>query len=283
MIFVKQYQFELQKNNIYMTINELIAKIDLDKIDTKLLLRHVLNLTQTELIMFNDRILTNNEMAKFELLVKKRKSGMPINYILGYREFYSRKFKVTQDTLIPRAETELLVEETLELAKNFQNAKILDLGTGTGCIAITCKLENPETFVVAVDKYNKTLNVARENANKLKAEISFIKSNWYKNVADRFNIIVSNPPYIANNDIHLNNLRFEPQNALTDFKDGMEAFRCIIRGAKKYLLPSGCLLLEHGFDQAEFVRNLLCENHFTRIRTVKDYANLDRIAISTLA
>lgn len=262
------------------TIREIISAVKLDKLETKLLLRHVLKLTQAELIMFNDRVLSNDELIQFDKLLQQRLSGVPINYILGYREFYSRQFKVTVNTLIPRPETEILVAEILN--RLTPGDALLDLGTGTGCIAITCKLEMPTIVVVAIDKDQATLEVARGNANKLGAEITFLQSDWYENINGKFAIIVSNPPYIANNDPHLENLSHEPQHALTDFNDGLDCFRHIISGANKYLLFNGYLLLEHGFDQAVQIREMLTESGFMNIKTIKDYAGLDRITIGQI-
>jgi release factor glutamine methyltransferase len=200
---------------------------------------------------------------------------MPMAYILGYKEFYSRIFKVNTNTLIPRPETELLVDTVLALAKPM--AKVLDLGTGSGCIAISCKLEQQALSVTATDKYPEALAVAISNAADLGADIKFINCDWLDGITDIYDIIVSNPPYIANNDKHLPALSFEPQHALTDFFDGMSAIRKIIEDSKAHL--NGYLLIEHGYDQGSFTTELMLKYGFRNIRTIRDYASLDRITI----
>lgn len=262
------------------TIRELIATTNLDKIETKVLLRHALNLSPSELIMVNDKLLKEEELNKFNQLLQKRLLGIPIHYILGYKEFYSRDFQVTADTLIPRPETELLIDEVLKIASP-QN-KILDLGTGTGCIAITCKLELLSLDITAVDKFKNTLNVARSNATNLNAEIDFIESDWYECVTGKFNIIISNPPYIEKNDPYLLDLQYEPQHALTDFDNGLKHYEKIISRAPNYLSNNGHLVLEHGYMQKNAITKILQDNGFKSIRTIQDYANLDRITIAQI-
>ncbi len=259
------------------SIKEIITRSQ-NKLETKLLLRHVLQLTAVELILANNRVLTKLEWQEFCKLNQRLLDKEPINYILGYREFYSRQFKVTKDTLIPRPETELLVDKVLALAGS--RVQILELGTGSGCIAISIKLENPDLIVTAVEKSIDALAVAEENAQILGANVDFTYSDWYTNIGKQsFDIIVSNPPYIAINDQHLNNLTYEPKSALTDFKDGLDCFRQIIANAPKYLNSNGLLLVEHGYDQALSVQSLFRLNGFSEIRTYQDYADLDRITI----
>lgn len=262
------------------TIRELIKNTGLDKLDLKLLLRYVLNMNQAQLIINSEYELTSLEYVKLHELVKQCLAGQPVNYLIGYREFYSRNFKVTPDTLIPRPETEFLVEQVLTLAK--QGFRLLDLGTGSGCIAISCKLEYPELEVIACDNSVKALAVAHENAKSLNAELDFVLSNWYENITSRFDIIVSNPPYIAKDDQHLVSLTYEPQTALTDFADGLDCFRIIISGAAKHLTANGWLILEHGFDQGAAVREMLSQSQFKQIETISDYANLERITYAKL-
>lgn len=262
------------------TIRELIQNTNLDKLDTKLLLRHVLQLSQSGLIINNERVLNSFELEQFDTLVEKCKNGLPISYILGFKEFYSRKFKVTPDTLIPRPETEVLVDEVLRIAHT--DSKILDLGTGTACIAITCKLEMPNLFVTAVDKYVNTLSVAKENSQFLNAKVDFICSDWYTNVEGKFDIIVSNPPYIEKNDPYLDNLKYEPQYALTDFANGLTCYEKIISGAMEHLHLGGHVLLEHGYLQKDAVTAIFNAYGFCEIKTIQDYANLDRITMARL-
>jgi release factor glutamine methyltransferase len=260
------------------SVAELIINTPLDKLDIKLILRHVLNLSAAQLIIQHARTLTAGELEQFELLCSKLINKVPINYLLGYREFYSHQFKVTDATLIPRPETELLVDTLLTLVA--PNMRILDLGVGCGCIAISAKLEYPSLMVEGVDKYIATLNVAKVNALCLGAQLKLYQSDWFSNVCG--NIIVSNPPYIAANDIHLLDLSYEPQAALTDFNDGLDCLREIIQQSPQYLAENGWLMVEHGFDQAIQVQKLYRDNGFTEIKTIKDYANLDRVTLGRL-
>ncbi len=257
------------------TINYLIAASQIDRLETKLLLRAILGFTQAELIIKNDYVLSDREYDAFLQLLKKRQDGMPISYLLGYKEFYSRNFKVNSDTLIPRPETELLVETILNLSE--PKWSILDLGTGCGCIAITCKLESPTLSIIAVDNSLAALSIARYNANELNADVKFAHSDWYSQINDKFDIIVSNPPYIANNDIHLKDLSYEPQDALTDFGDGLEHIKAIIAGGVKHLRSGGYLLLEHGYNQSLVVNKIFEKYSYSDITTLKDYASIDRV------
>lgn len=257
------------------TIRELITTTNLDKLEIKLLLRHVLSLSQSELIIYNDQVISAEELTKFNQLVEQRLSGIPIHYILGYKEFYSREFIVTKDTLIPRPETEFLIDEALKITK--PGMRILDLGTGAGCIAITCKLEFSSLDITAIDKFPETLAVAKQNAERLAAAVNFIQSDWYENVSGEFDIIISNPPYIEQDDPHLTNLQYEPQYALTDFANGLSCYEKIIGAASTYLVSGGCIILEHGYTQKNAVVQILEDNGFENIVTIKDYANLDRI------
>ncbi len=260
-------------------IKQILQNSKLDKLDTRLLLGHILGFSKVEIITRDDYQLNEVQYASYLELYDKCLHGMPIAYILGYKEFYSRKFRVTPDTLIPRPETELLVDTVLQLAK--PGDRVLDLGTGSGCIAISCKLENKTLDVTASDMYPKTLAVAKDNAITLGAAIWFIQSDWLDNISETYDIIVSNPPYIVGEDEHLKALAFEPQHALTDFADGMGAIKKIIINAKEHL--KGHLLLEHGYDQGEATSILMLEHGFSDIKTIKDYADLDRITMGVIS
>jgi len=259
----------------YHNVRTIIAQSTYGKLETKLILRHVLGLTAAQLIMQHERVLTAMEWNDFCLLKQRLLNQEPLHYILGYREFYSHQFKVTPDTLIPRPETELLVETLLGLAN--PGMRLLDLGTGCGCIAISAKLECPELSVVAVDKDIATLAVAQDNATTLSAGVEFKISDWYNAIEGVFDIIVSNPPYIAVADSHLAALSYEPQHALTDFNDGLDCLRSIIQGAPNYLATNGWLILEHGYDQALEVQRLFIASGFVMVNTLQDYAGLDRV------
>lgn len=258
-----------------MKIQELIDTTKLDRLESKVLLGYILNLTRAQLITRYDYVLTEEELAIFAELVKKRQQHIPLAYLIGYKEFYSRKFKVTPATLIPRPETELLVDQVLMLAP--LHAKILDLGTGSGCIAITCKLERPDLEIMASDKFTSALVVAADNAKQLKAEVQLVHSDWWQNIIRKFDLIVSNPPYIENNDSHLDDLKYEPKAALTDFADGLSHYKAIISQAQNYLNKGGYLIFEHGFEQKEAIHEIFLQYGFSEISTALDYANLERI------
>lgn len=258
-----------------MQIKKLLANSQLERLDNRLLLSYVTNFSHAQLIINDDYSLSNEQLTKYNSLVQRVLNGEPLAYILGIKEFYSREFQVNQHTLIPRPETELLVDEVISKAK--KNAKILDLGTGSGCIAITCKLERPDLNVTAVDNYIETLLVAKNNAKSLNADVKFVQSNWFEEINQTFDVIVSNPPYIEVNDEHLKNLQYEPQHALTDFNDGLSAIKQIIHESHKYLNDNGWLVFEHGYSQAENIRQMFYNCGFINIKTIQDYANLDRI------
>lgn len=257
------------------SIKAILQKTCLDKIESKILLQRVLGFSAVQLIIQGDYSLSTIEYDNYMKLVDRRLTGMPMAYILGYKEFYSRRFIVNQATLIPRPETEMLVEMVLKLAR--PSARVLELGTGSGCIAISLKLENADLLVTATDKHKDTLAVARQNSLDLGADVDFIQSDWFESINKRYDIIVSNPPYIEQNDPHLVDLAFEPQYALTDFADGLSAIKQIISQAGKYL--TGYLLLEHGYDQKDAVVKLMKEYGFHSIQTLKDYAGLNRITL----
>jgi release factor glutamine methyltransferase len=261
----------------YNLIRDIIKNTKLDTSDIKGLIKLVTGFNSTQLIINDQYNLDENQLENLELLVKRRLKGEPFHYLLGYKEFFSREFKVTPDTLIPRPETELLVEQVLKLAGK-SSKKVLELGTGSGCIAITCKLENPLLDIVASDNYPATLKIAKENAINFSADIKFIQSNWYQNINDKFDIIVSNPPYIAFDDEHLDQLQYEPQYALTDNADGFRHIEEIARGGVSHLNNGGYLLLEHGYLQGCGTRQILLDAGFSEIQTLKDYAGLDRIS-----
>jgi len=267
--------------NSKWTIKQLILNSQGERLETKSLLQHILNLSPAQLIMYSDYGLSHLEYTRFMKLLQKMIAGMPLSYILGYREFYSRLFKVNAATLVPRHETELLVDEILKLASN--SSRILDLGTGSGCIGITCKLENPSLEVVATDYYLNTLAVAKQNAKILGAKVEFRLSNWYVNIMGKFDLIVSNPPYIAKTDQHLADLSYEPLHALTDFADGLACLTQVVAGASHYLKPGGMILLEHGYLQGRDVYALCAKNGFKNITSLQDYSGHDRITFAQIA
>jgi release factor glutamine methyltransferase len=215
------------------------------------------------------------------LLLKKRYTGHPIAYLTGTREFWSRDFITTPDVLIPRPETELLIELCLELMPDNTPRRLIDLGTGSGAIAITLAAERPAIEVTATDYSAKALTIARQNARQLGINnIQFCQSYWFDSVAkSEFDIIVSNPPYIAPNDPHLHegDLRFEPTMALIAEQQGLQDIHSIAKTASAFLNPGGRLLIEHGYDQQEQVQSIFANYPYTNIQTHTDLSSLPRV------
>ncbi|WP_255988067.1 peptide chain release factor N(5)-glutamine methyltransferase [Chitinolyticbacter albus] len=261
------------------TVRTLLASCGLDRVDARLLLQHALGVSRAWLVAHDDDALEAAAVARFEALAVRRRAGEPIAYLLGVREFYGRDFSVGPGVLIPRPETELLVE--LALARAPQGASLLDLGTGSGCVPITLKLERPDLAVTALDISADALAIATRNAEGLGAKIRLLQSDWYAALGEeRFDLIVSNPPYIVAGDAHLTqgDLRFEPIAALTDHADGLAHIRTIIAGAVSRLHPGGWLLFEHGYDQGPASRMLLAAAGFSATQTWQDLAGLDRVS-----
>lgn len=253
------------------------------KLETQLLMQHVLNVNRAWLIAHANDALQPHNHADFEALLNRRLLGEPIAYILGYREFYGLQLKVTPDTLIPRPDTETLVETVLAKVLPDQTAHILDLGTGTGAIALAIANNRPQAQVTAIDASQAALDVATENAKKLGIpNVNFALSHWFNDLAHRsFDVIVSNPPYIETSDAHLNqgDLRFEPVTALASGKDGLDDIRKIIEDCLIHLKPQGWLMLEHGYNQAEQVADLMAQAGLVSIETIKDFGGNQRVTI----
>lgn len=275
-----------------MDIKKVLQNNFIDKFESEIILAHVLRVNRAYLHTHPERELTQKEYDKFFNYIQARKKGKPIAYIIQKKEFWSIELKITEDTLIPRPETELLVETILERFNQTQiqsKSKVyrfLELATGSGAISIALAKNHPNFEIIATDISEKALEVARENQkNHHIKNIKFILSDWFTeiNTAERFDAIICNPPYIAGNDPHLSegDLRFEPKMALTPGKTGFEAIAYIINNAKKYLLPSGWLFLEHGYDQGQKVAELLLENNYYQINTKKDLKNLPRVTFSS--
>ena len=254
------------------------AAIDTASLDANLLLSHVTSLSKVMLIAHDEDELSKEQEDKFFSLINKRKSGYPIAYILGYKEFFGLRLKVTEDTLIPRPDTETLVEKAL--AFNPQG-KVLDLGTGTGAIILALKSELKASIdAYAVDLSKKALEVASFNSQKLNLPVTFIQSNWFSKLGDlKFSMIVSNPPYIQKDDIHLTqtSLPFEPIQALTSDDDGLLDIKLICKEAKKHLENGAPLIIEHGFNQGEKVRAIFTEQGYKNVATIKDLGGNDRV------
>jgi release factor glutamine methyltransferase len=255
-----------------------------DRVDARVLLMHVLGVDRAALIAHPHRVLTGEEHDAYRALISARAHGKPIAQLIGTREFYGRVFHVNEHVLIPRPETELLVEQALaRLSTHLAHPRALDLGTGSGAIAITLSLEKPTLDVTAVDVSKPALACARANAAALGAqEITLIESDWFSALGGaRFDLIVANPPYIAGGDAHLaaGDLRFEPTIALTDQSaDGLASIRHIVTHAPDYLEADGWLLIEHGYDQGPSVAALFKARGFTEVETVADLASHQRLA-----
>lgn len=253
------------------------------RIEARVLLAHALNVDHAWLIGHDRDIPSAEQNKRITTLIERRIAGEPVAYILGYREFYGRRFKVTADVLIPRPETELLVEAALERLPKDRPARILDLGTGSGCIAISLALERPDCSVCAVDFSPAALAIATDNAKALSAQVEFLRSDWFSTILNRkFELIVSNPPYIEANDRHLKqgDLPYEPISALASGANGLDAIQRIAAAAPHHLTPDGALLLEHGWQQSDTVQSLLKQSGFKRIEAQQDLAGIRRIVIA---
>ncbi len=261
------------------------ARAKLPPNEARLLLGHVLQQTPAWLLAHDDESLDEDALLSFASLVARRAGGEPVAYLLGYREFFGRRFGVGPDVLIPRPETELLVELVTARVGAGSTANILDLGTGSGCIAITLALELPLAYVTAVDSSNAALRVAASNVQRMDANVRLVQSDWFAGLAhERFDLIVSNPPYVADEDSHLahGDLRHEPLQALASGADGLDAIRIISAGAMQHLQPGGSLLIEHGYDQAQAVHRILDRAGFSNIRVYPDFAGVLRVTTGDL-
>jgi release factor glutamine methyltransferase len=264
-------------------INTLKPVSDSPQLDAEILLSFVLNTSRTYLHTWPEKIISIENENRFQDFLNRRLQHEPIAYITGHQEFWSLDFLVTKDTLIPRPETELLVELALQYPRKLEPVKLLDLGTGTGAIALSIAKERPHWEISAADITQSALNIAKRNAQRLQINnIIFYESNWFDNIPkNKFDIIISNPPYIENNDSHLSKLRYEPQSALISGMDGLEAITNIISHALLYLNPNGLLMLEHGFQQAAKVRGLLADAGFTQIISHIDLSGWERVTVGS--
>jgi release factor glutamine methyltransferase len=254
----------------------------MDRTDATVIMSEVLGVNRAWIAANPMRILTETQDAQIEMLAAQRALGRPVAYLLNRREFYGRDFALDSSVLIPRPETETLIEAALP--RLVPRASCLDLGTGSGAIAVTLACQRPEAKVAATDVSDAALAIARRNAARHHCEdrIEFLKGAWYEPVAGRtFDLIVSNPPYVAAADPHLGrgDLRFEPREALTDGSaDGLASIRAIVGGASAHLKPGGWLLFEHGHDQAAAARGLLESAGFGSIVSLPDLAGIARVA-----
>ncbi len=253
--------------------------------EARMFLREVTGCSAAQVAAYPERALSAEQAARYAGLLERRAAGEPVAYLLGEREFYGRSFRVSPAVLIPRPETELIVDLVKARVAPGTAPAVLDLGTGSGALAVTLALEIPAARVTAVDLSPAALEVARANAAALGAQVSFVESDWFAAVgAERFEIIVSNPPYIVDDDPHLaeGDVRFEPRSALASGRSGLDDLTLITAAAPAFLAPGGWLLMEHGYDQAEAVRALLGAAGFVAVESARDLAGIERVSLGQL-
>ena len=269
------------------TIESLLNSADLPdsptpRLDAELLLADALRKPRSYLRTWPERELDGEQLTRFQASLQRRRQGEPVAYILGHQGFWSLDLEVAPHTLIPRPDTELLVETALELLPATP-LSVLDLGTGTGAIALALASERPAWQVTGVDRVEDAVALAERNRQRLQlGSVRFLLSHWFSALAEqRYGLILSNPPYIRADDQHLDqgDVRFEPSSALVAGRDGLDDIRAIIQAAPAHLLPGGWLLLEHGFDQAEAVRELLVAGGFVEVHSRRDLGGHERISL----
>ena len=264
-----------------LTLDKVVSRLE-----ARVLAAHAWQVSPSWLIAHDTDPLTPQQLRQFQALLERRLRGEPIAYITGKREFFGHAFRVTPDVLIPRPETELLVEVLLAHIPVNRQLDILELGTGSGCIAISLALARPLARITAVDKASAALSVAQQNARQLQARLNFMQSDWFSALApQKFDFIVSNPPYVAEADVHLQrgDVRFEPTDALQSGEQGIDDLQYIIEHAGAFLKERGGLFLEHGYNQAEKVTSLLKLKRYTKIKAWRDLSGNDRVTAGFLS
>lgn len=250
-------------------------------LDAEVLLCHILKKPRSHFRAWPEKIILPEQHKQFLQFLDQRMKGVPIAYLTGNKEFWSREFRVTPDVLIPRPDTELLIERSLHLIENKANAKLIDLGTGSGIIAITLAAERPDIEVTATDTNDQALKVAKHNAKAHQINnLQFIQSNWFDKVSqNKFDLVISNPPYISPNDPHLlqGDVRFEPDCALIADDQGLKDIKNICQHARHYLNPNGTLLIEHGYDQQVAVQTIFDLYNYRSITTHNDLSGHPRV------
>ena len=262
---------------IQQALSAACSALGLERLDAQLLLLHVLGRPLNDrawLLAHDSDVLSGAAEMRYIELTRRRAAGMPLAYLTGEREFYGLSLQVDRRVLDPRPDTETLVDWALELLP--PQASVIDLGTGSGAIALALKSQRPAARVSAVDASPDALAVAQTNAQRLGLEVQFLQGNWLDGNTNHYDLIVSNPPYIAEGDPHLDQLGHEPQMALSSGPDGLDAIRTIVTQAPKHLQDNGWLLLEHGYDQAEQVRALLTQVGFSAVQSRRDLAGIER-------
>ena len=266
-----------------MTVQSLFSSIRMDPLELRVLLEHAIGFTRVKLITHSDHELTEEQARAVSGVLSRRLAGEPVAYIVGFREFYGLPFTVTPDVLIPRPETELLVDLALERLPD--RGRLADLGTGSGAIAVSVAAIRPDAEIWATDVSEKALGIARKNAvSNLgeKRSVRFLQGSWFDALepGSRFDLIVSNPSYIHSGDGHLQqgDLRFEPLSALTDYADGLSALDILIDQAPVWLKKRGWLLMEHGYDQSGAVRKKLAAKGYSQVQSWKDLVGIERVS-----
>ncbi len=264
------------------TADSLLIDSPSAQLDAEVLLADVLKKDRSFLRAWPERVLDEPQLKAFQQAIKQRAAGMPVAYLTGYREFWSRSFKVSADVLIPRPETELLVELALELIDSERISTIVDVGTGSGAIAVTLAAERPVIKVIATDVSSQALVIARQNAkiHQVDWRIAFVQTDWLKALSDRSQqLIISNPPYIADDDPHLlqGDVRFEPRSALISGRSGVDALTALALQASRQLAAGGCLMVEHGYSQADDFKTILMGHGFLEITAYADLSGHLRV------
>jgi len=270
------------------TISELLQKAeqrinpsDTARLDAEILLCDVMQFNRSKIYAHPQQLIPDDKSVLFKSLIEQRRQGHPIAHLTGKKEFWSLELAISKETLIPRPETECLVETALRMIPDEVSFSILDLGTGSGAVAIAIASERPNSKIVATDINSDALDLAKENANTHQLNnIQFLFSDWYKSIPSQsFDLIVSNPPYIKQNDEHLSqgDVRFEPELALAAGADGMQAINMILENAKRYLASDAYLLIEHGYDQKSLVQDAFLKRDFRQVKTFQDLSGQDRI------
>ncbi len=255
------------------------------RLDAELLLAFVLDRPRSFLVGFPESGASAPQTAQYRQLVERRAAGVPVAYLTGRREFYSLSLIVSSATLVPRPETELLVDAVLDRLPDGEPARVLDAGSGCGAVALAIKHHRPRCKMIAVECSAQALEVAVSNDVRLGLSVDWVRSDWFSALADgRFDVIAANPPYVSANDeaLFAGDLRHEPRLALDGGRDGLESLRVIIEEAPRVLAAGGTLLLEHGNDQATAVRTLLRQSSFRGIRTDRDLAGHERVTLGRL-
>lgn len=267
-------------------LQTLLRDTRLPRLEVRMLLEHVLDKPRVWLLAHDMDPIEPWQAQQFQVLVTRRLAGEPMAYLVGHREFMGRDFAVTPEVLIPRPDTELLVETALAWLARHPEAAVLDLGTGSGVIAVSISLAMPNATVTATDASATALQMAVRNASRLGARVDFAQGSWYGALPPlaRYDLIVSNPPYIARDDEHLGqgDLRFEPRRALTDGADGLRDLSVIVAGAVERLRPGGALWVEHGWNQAAAVRALFNDAGFNQVSSLCDLSGIERISGGSL-